>query len=128
MSADARRMARVRGLFVAAVAALLTALAVQAADLAAAPDDVVAQATEGPTTGLALNLLTPVTGLVAGGSVQFTITSSGDTDLFSIETKLCKTGLSGWTAANYGYGANGNRCVKEFTPFGVQPAVPGGGL
>jgi len=125
MSTTVPSPVRTRLVFAFAVVALLAALAIQAVHVGASPLQ------DPGVANLSVNFSTATDGLNGGDSVQFTVTASNGLGLFGVEAHLCKTGFapSSYTTTNYGYtGSGGNRCVKEFTPGGVQPAVPSGGL
>jgi hypothetical protein len=111
---DARRTVRVRALFAVAVVAFMGALVLQA------PRSTAADFSDTNITASFTN----VTNLTAGSLVAGSITT---TDGFGgYEVKLCKHGLTGWTLTNFGYStASGNRCVKQFTPGGLNPADGG---
>lgn len=115
MTTEARSLARVRGVFIAAVAALLLAFAVQAVDTSASP-----LATEGPTDNIAFNVSTATDSLGPGSVVQFTVQTSSGVGLNAVTVQLCTPGLSGYSPTNFGYsGSTGVRCVKQFTPNGI---------
>ncbi len=111
---DARRTVRVRALFIVGVLALMGALVLQA------PRSTAADFSDTNITASFTN----VTNLTAGALVNGSITT---TDGFGgYEVKLCKHGFSSYNNTSYGYsGSGGDRCVKQFTPGGLDPTDGG---
>ncbi len=65
-----------------------------------------------PANTTTITYSTPVTGLVAGNSVGFTVNTSSPATLNKVHAKICATGNSTYSTTTFGYsGPSGTRCV-----------------
>lgn len=110
-SFDSRRASR-RGRLFVALALGATIVASALAFVAPASGDSVIGPSPTPSGTVTLQA-SPVTGLVDGQAVTFTVNTSGGTSLVgTITAHLCKTGLSNYGLSNFGYSdASATRCV-----------------
>lgn len=103
-------------------ASLVAVVALAAVALMAFPA-VAAPPLEAPVTAnLQINVATPTDNLHAGDVVSFDVTSSGAVTISNVETRLCKTGFTTYTAGQFNTsGGTGVRCVQQFE--GVTPGT-----
>lgn len=65
-----------------------------------------------PANSTSITYSSPVTGLVAGNSVGFTVNTSSPATLNKVHAKICATGYSTYSTTTFGYsGSSGTRCV-----------------